>query len=85
MNNTNSLKTFVLKKTTTNPLYLEAQTSVTEGGHMDLPSISVQLTATSAMGILKHWAIYSSSTSKALRRREQLLVNSCVTVSVVPQ
>lgn len=30
------------------------------------PSISVQLTATSAMGILKHWAIYRSSTSKAL-------------------
>lgn len=32
----------------------------------NLPSISVQLTATSAMGILKHWAIYRSSTSKAL-------------------
>lgn len=31
-----------------------------------VPSISVQLTATSAMGILKHCAIYRSSTSKAL-------------------
>lgn len=42
------------------------------GGHAhtysmeNQPSISVQLTATSAMGILKHWAIYRSSTSKAL-------------------
>lgn len=34
--------------------------------HKNQPSISVQLTATSAMGILKHWAIYRSSTSKAL-------------------
>lgn len=37
----------------------------------NLPSISVQLTATSAMGILKHWAIYKSSTSKALGQRRQ--------------
>lgn len=35
------------------------------------PSISVQLTATSAMGILKHWAIYRSSTSKALWEETQ--------------
>lgn len=34
-----------------------------------IPSISVQLTATSAMGILKHWAMYRSSTSKALREK----------------
>lgn len=40
--------------------------------HKNQPSISVQLTATSAMGILKHWAIYRSSTSKALwQAREQ--------------
>lgn len=53
-------------------IFIELQISGTEGGHMptysmkNLPSISVQLTATSAMGILKHWAIYRSSTSKAL-------------------
>lgn len=71
-------------------LYLEPQTSGKEGGHMstcsmkNLPSISVQLTATSAMGILKHWAIYRSSTSKALRQRgtaagQQLCYNPCLT------
>lgn len=54
-------------------IFIEAQIRVRVGGHMttysmkNLPSISVQLTATSAMGILKHWAIYRSSTSKALR------------------
>lgn len=50
----------------------------------NLPSISVQLTATSAMGILKHWAIYRSSTSNALRQRgtaavQQLRYNPCLT------
>lgn len=50
----------------------------------NLPSISVQLTATSAMGILKHWAIYRSSTSNALRQRgtaavQQLCYNPCLT------
>lgn len=73
-------------------LYLEPQTSGTEWGHMstcsmkNLPSISVQLTATSAMGIWKHWAIYRSSTSKALRQRgtaavQQLCYNPCLTAA----
>ena len=54
-------------------IFIEVLLSGTVRGHMSTdsmknqPSISVQLTATSAMGILKHWAIYRSSTSKALR------------------